>query len=74
VAQVLLGLFEGLVGVIALLTNAREFFAQVAIGLGSFFGLLFPLLAALSAFGLLAHLAPPRQGPAPRALDALESG
>jgi hypothetical protein len=48
VAQVLLGLFEGLFGAIALFAKALEFFAQVAIVLGSLLGLLFPLMAALS--------------------------
>jgi hypothetical protein len=59
VAQVLFGLFEGLFGAIALCAQALDFFAQVAIVLGSFFGLVFPLLAALFEFGLLAHPVPP---------------
>ena len=74
VAQLLVGLFEGLLGAIALVAKALEFFAQVAVLVGSFFGLVFPLLSALSEFGLLAHPAPPGQGLSPRALDALESG
>jgi hypothetical protein len=69
-AQLLIGLFESLFGVIALVAKACELFSQVAIVLGSVFGLLFPLLAALSEFGLLAHPVPPGQGLAPRALDA----
>ena len=73
-AQLLVGFFEGLFGTIALIANALELFSQVAVVFGSFFGLLFPLLAALSEFGLLAHPAPPGQGLSPRALDVLESG
>jgi hypothetical protein len=58
VAQGLLGLCEGLCGAVALLAKALEFFSQVALVLGSFFGLLFPLLAALFECGLLAHPVP----------------
>src|SRR5215471_996542 len=63
VAQLLVGLFEGLLGAIALVAKALEFFAQVAVVVGSFFGLVFPLLSALSKFGLLAHPAPPGSRP-----------
>jgi hypothetical protein len=72
--QLLVGFFEGLLGVIALFAQALEVFAQVAIVLSSFFGLLFPLLSALSEFGLLAHPAPPGQDLSPRALDAQAPG
>src|SRR5262249_41419503 len=65
-AQVLLGLFEGLFGVISLLANTLECFSQVAIVLSPFFGLVFPLMAALSEFGLLAHQVPPGQSLSPR--------
>src|SRR5262245_47831674 len=58
-AQLLVGFLEGLLGALALFAQALEFFAQVAVVCGSFCGLLFPLLAALSEFGLLAHPAPP---------------
>src|SRR6516165_2343244 len=63
VAQLLVGFLEGLFGAIALVAQALEFFAQVAIMCSAFFGLLFPLLAALSEFGLLAHPAPPGSRP-----------
>ena len=63
--QLLFGLFEGLFGQVALLAKALEFLSQVAILLGAFFGLLLPLLAAVSEFGLLAHQVPPAQGPSP---------
>jgi hypothetical protein len=72
--QVLLGLFEGLFGQVALLAKALEFFSQLAVLFGSFFGLLFPLLAAPFEFGLLAHQVPPGQSLSPQALNALESG
>src|SRR4029434_8880212 len=67
-AQLLVGFFEGLFGAIALVAKALEFFSQVAIVFGSFFGLVFPLLAALSEFGLRAHPAPPGPGLSSRAL------
>jgi hypothetical protein len=70
VAPGLFGLVEGLFGQVALLAKTLEFFAQVAMVLGSFCGVLFPLLAALCACGWLAHPAPPGQGLSPRALDA----
>src|SRR5437867_12161121 len=73
-AQLLVGLFEGLFGAIALVAKALEFFSQVAVVVGSFLGLVFPLLLALSEFGLLAHPAPSGQDLSPRALAALESG
>src|SRR4029434_1442770 len=69
-AQLLIGLFESLFGVIALVANAFELFSQVAILLGSVSGIFSPLLAALSEFGLLANPVPPGQGLSPRALDA----
>ena len=73
-AQLLVGFFEGLFGAIAFVAKALECFAQVAVLVGSFFGFVFPLLAALTEFGLLAPPAPPGQGLSPRALDTLESG
>jgi hypothetical protein len=66
VAQVLRGLLEGLCGAIALLTKAREFCAQGAVVVGAFFGLVFPRLAALFAFGWLAHQVLPDHGRHPR--------
>jgi hypothetical protein len=50
-AQLLVGFFEGLFGAIAFVAKALECFAQVAVLVGSFFGFVFPLLAALSEFG-----------------------
>jgi hypothetical protein len=60
-APLLVALFEGLFGAVALVAKALECFAQIAVLFGSFFGLVFPLLSALSEFGLLAHPAPPGQ-------------
>ena len=50
-AQLLFGVFESLFGPVALLAKAFEFFSQVTIVLGAVFGLLLPLLAAVSEFG-----------------------
>jgi hypothetical protein len=50
-AQLRFGRFEGLFGQVALVAKARDFFSQVAILLGAFFGFLLPLLAAVSEFG-----------------------
>src|SRR5215470_15811792 len=63
VAPRLVGFLEGLLGAIALVAQARECLAQGAMRCRAFFGLVFPRLTALAAFGLLAHPAPPGSRP-----------
>src|SRR3989442_965434 len=66
--QTILGLFEGLAGVVSLFSDPLEFFAQIPILLCALLGFAFPLISTLSEFGLLAHHAPSCQGPSPQAM------
>lgn len=56
--QTLLRLLVGVLGAVALLLDPCKFFAQIAILLGPLRRFPFPLLAAVSEFGLLTHHAP----------------
>jgi hypothetical protein len=55
------GLFERCGGAVALVFDPRQLLAQVAIGVGSLRGFVFPVTSAVSDFGPLAHEALPGQ-------------
>jgi len=66
--ETLLGLLAGLGGAVSLCADPFERLAQRAMGRCSLLGCAFPWLAALSAFGLLAHHAPSCHTPSPQAM------
>jgi hypothetical protein len=68
--QASLGLFERCGGAVSLRFDPAQLFAQVAILLGSLRRFVFPLIAALSDFGQLAHQALSGQDPPLRAAGA----
>src|SRR4029453_3681409 len=53
--QTRLGLFEGLLGLVALGLDSCELFAQVTILVATLFGFVFPLFSTVFDFGELTH-------------------
>jgi hypothetical protein len=66
--QTLLSLLVGLLGAVSLVFDPCKLFAQIAIVLCPLRGFTFPLLAAVSEFGLLAHHAPSCHTPSSQAM------